>query len=534
MDANHAISRRALIASGACVAGMAAVGKCRADAPFFGGTGPRLPIFDVVPAMPERMPLRWRQRADAFDEFVLNPANRVLRKRPDGTHYFASALEGTGDGGLTTFAPILLGKILRGEMVDWLAPSIAAYFSDRYGIFLDGRRASSCEYWYLMNVNALAAGVVRSHWPKDPRWTARVRRSADRLISLAHQIQYDFSDQGYRFDASKPWTKQDIYRQPDAIGGYAYLQLLAYEMFGDAKYLAEAKEGLRRYLGFAQNPWYEVPSGAMACLAAARLSPADRGIDVAKALGFVLDPGGRPLQTGRWGKDEVGGLMAGFCTEPAGEAYSMESLVTAGYLLPVLRYRPELASVIGRYLLNASANMRLFYSDCIAAENQSRPELTSAVPYERLTSMWGAKSPYASGDYGSHRSIYGGAYALWWGELVKPTSNPRILRMSVAASDFLERKAFPTYLYYNPFAVAKSVNVSPMPEGTRLYDLGAHMFLHPRLPGDSLLEIPAREAKVIVLIPPGARPKFRNRTLSCGDIVVDYAAPGDERGSIAS
>jgi hypothetical protein len=410
-------------------------------------------------------------------------------------------------------------------MVDWLAPSLAAYFSDRYGIFLDGRRASSCEYWYLMNVNALAAAVVRRHLEQDPRSTARVRASADRLISLAHQIGYDFSDQGYQFDTGEPWTKEDIYRQPDAIGGYAYLQLLAYEMFGEAKYLAEAKQALQRYLSFAQNPWYEVPSGAMACLAAARLSVREPGIDVGKALRFILDPGGRPLQTGRWGREEVDGLMAGFCTEPAGEAYSMESLVTAGYLLPVLRYRPELASVIGRYLLNASANMRLFYSDCIAAENQSRPDLTSAVPYERLTRAFNGKSPYASGDYGSHRSIYGGAYALWWGELVKPTNDPRILQMSVEQTDFLERKAFPTYLYYNPFPVARSVYVPPMAEGSRLYDLGAHAFLDRRRPGPLSLGIPAREARVVVLIPPGARPKFRNGTLFCGDVAVDYAPP---------
>jgi hypothetical protein len=521
MDANNAITRRTLVSSAACVAGVATIGRGRASAASFAGTRPNAPIFDALPAMPERMPLRWRERADAFDGFILNPANGVLRTRPDGSHYFASALEGTGDGGLTTFAPILLGKILRGEMVNWLAPSMAAYFSDQYGIFLDGRRASSCEYWYLMNVNALAAGVVRRHLAQDARWTARVQSSADRLISLAHQIDYNFSDQGYGFDVGKPWTKQDIYRQPDAIGGYAYLQLMAYEMFGEAKYLTEAKEGLQRYLGFAQNPWYEVPSGAMACLAAARLSATDSSIDVGKALGFVLNPGGRPLQTGRWGGNEVGGLMAGFCTEPAGEAYSMESLMTAGYLLPVLRYRPEFAGVVGRYLLNASANMRLFYSDCIAAENQSRPELTSAVPYERLSRTLAGKSPYASGDYGSHRSIYGGAYALWWGELVKPTTDPRILQMSVTQTDFLEQKTFPTYLYYNPFAVAKSVDVSPMPEGSRLYDLQAHAFLHTRGPGDLSLEIPAQDARVVVLIPPGARRKFRNGRLFCGDVAVD-------------
>ena len=510
--------------SGACVAGMAAIESARAAS--LARMGPITRILDALPAMPERPPLRWRERADAFDRFVMSPANRVLRKRTDGSHYFASALEGTGDGGLTTFAPILLGKILRGERVDWLAPSMSAYFSEEYGIFLDGQRASSCEYWYLMNVNALAAGIVRNHLAQDPLWTARVQSSADRLISLAHQINYNFCDQGYRFDARRAWTKLDIYRQPDAIGGYAYLQLLAYEMFGEAKYLAEAGEALRRYLSFARNPWYEVPSGAMACLAAARLSVSEPGIDVGKALGFVLDPGGRPLQTGRWGGKEVDGLMAGFCTEPAGEAYSMESLMTAGYLLPVLRYRPEFASAIGRYLLNASANMRLFYSDCIATENQSRPELTSAVPYERLNRVLNGRSPYASGDYGSHRSIYGGAYALWWGELMGPTRDPHILQMSIALTDFFERKTHPTYLYYNPFGVARSVDVPLVREGSQLYDLSAHAFLHTRGQGDLSLEIPARGSRVVVLIPPGARREFRKGTLFCGDVAVDYAVPG--------
>jgi len=523
MDRDGSITRRALICSAVCLAGIGSVARGRGT--LAAGTDPNARILDLLPAMPEKVPLRWRERADQFDRFVMSPANRVLQKRADGSHYFASALDGAGDGGLTTFAPILLGKILRGESVDWLTPSMATYFSDRHGIFLDGRRASSCEYWYLMNVNALAGGVVRRHLAQDPVWTARVQSSADRLISLAHQINYNFSDQGYRFDTSEPWTKEDIYRQPDAIGGYAYLQLLAFEMFGEAKYLGEAKEALRRYLSFPRNPWYEVPSGAMACLAAARLSVSEPGINVGKALGFVLEPGGRPLQTGRWGNDEVGGLMAGFCTEPAGEAYSMESLMTAGYLLPVLRYRPEFASVIGRYLLNASSNMRLFYSDCIAAENQSRPDLTSAVPYERLTRVFNGKSPYASGDYGSHRSIYGGAYALWWGELMKPTGDPFILEMSIAPTDFLERKTYPTYLYYNPFDLARSVQAPSTPEGAQLYDLSAHEFLHARGQSDVSLQIPAKGARVIVLIPPGAQRQLRNRTLFCGDVAVDYAVP---------
>ena len=290
------------------------------------------PISDHLPSRPTSKPLDWRTRANAFDQYVMDPKNKILQFRPDGTSYFASALEGTGDGGMTTFAPLVLGKILRHDPVDSLVASMAVYFNDEAGIFLDGANATLCEYWYLMNVNALADGIVRSKLSHDPVWTGRVRRSAGRLIELAHQISYNFNDQGYRFSTHVPFTNQDIYRQPDAIGGYAYLMLFAYEMFGAPEYLHEAKKGLRLYQSFAHNPWYEIPSGAMACLAAARLSVYTNGIDLHKILGFVLDPNGHPLQTGEWGGKEVNGLMAGFRTEPAGEAYSMEYQTTSDCL----------------------------------------------------------------------------------------------------------------------------------------------------------------------------------------------------------
>ena len=247
-----------------------------------------------LPAHPAERPLAWRQRGDAFDKYVMDPANKILQTRADGSRYFASALEGTGDGGMTTFGPLVLGKILRGDTVDSLVPSMAAYFSDEAGIFLDGTHADLCEYWYLMNVNALADGIVRLHLSHDRVWTGRVRKSADRLVELAHQINYNFNDQGYRFNTRVPFTNQDIYRQPDAIGGYAYLMLFAYEMFDDAKYLAEAKKGLNLYQSFAKNPWYEIPSGAMACLGAARLSVHDPQIDMHKIVSFALETDGHP------------------------------------------------------------------------------------------------------------------------------------------------------------------------------------------------------------------------------------------------
>lgn len=474
------------------------------------------------PELPASKPLNWRARGDAFNDYVMDPRNQVLRKRSDGTFYFASALEGTGDGGLTTLAPILLGKILRGDVVDSLIPSLSSYFSEKSEIFLDGVDAELCEYWYLMNVNALASGIVRTHLLHDAAWTGRVRKSADRLIELAHQISYNFNDQGYRFNTNAPFTNKDIYRQPDTIGGYGYLMLFAYEMFRDDRYLKEAKKALHLYQSFPQNPWYEIPSGAMAALAAARLSTQEKGIEMRRILGFVLDGGGHPLQMGKWGNMEVNGLMAGFRTEPPGQAYSMESLVVLPYLLPVLRYRPEYAKDIGQYLLNVAANMRLFYSDCIPRTNQSRPDLTSAVPYERLTKEVDGQSPFASGDYGSHRSIYGGAYALWWGELVRPTHEEDILRMDIGRTDFLCEKCFPSYLYYNPEPRTKYVEQILSSQESDIYDLTGHKFLKEKHKGSILLDIPERGARIVVVVPSGSARKWEDGTLTCDGIAVDY------------
>jgi hypothetical protein len=476
-----------------------------------------------MPNRPRNKPLDWRARADAFDSYVMDPHNKILRTRPDGTTHFASALEGTGDGGLTTFAPLLLGKLLRGNQVDALLPSMAAYFSDEADIFLDGTHADLCEYWYLMNVNALADAIVGLHYRHDPLWRSRIRRSADRLIALARQIKYDFNDQGYRFNESVPFTNKDIYRQPDTIGGYAYVMIFAHEFLGDSVYLDEARKAIGLYQSFRKNPWYEVPSGALASLAAARLSRTGADFDMEKILHFVLDPGGRPLQTGEWGGQEVNGLMAGFCTEPTGQAYSMESLMTLPYLLPVLRYRPEYATLIGRYLLNTAANMRLFYADCIPRENQSRPDLTSAVPYERLTRELDGRSPYVSGDYDSHRSIYGGAYALIWGELVKPTKDDFILQMDISRTDFLCEKSFPSYLYYNPWNQSKHVTLS-LPEGRfDIYDLARHAFIGRHRKGSFRLEVPPASPLVVVVVPSEAQQSKQKNVLLADGVPFDYA-----------
>ena len=449
-----------------------------------------------LPARPEEKPLDYYALADAFDAYLMNPAHGLNLRNKDGRQIFPSALEGEEDGGLTTYGPVAMGRELRGEGLEGLSTSLKGYFNEEYGLFLDGAGATLCEYWYLMNVTAMAYGLIQLRFAKDAEWLARVEKSAARLQAMAKQIKYDFNDQGYDFSKRATFTNQDIYRQPDAVGGYSYAMLLAWKLTGKEFCLAEAKTGIDRYLDFAANPWYEVPSGAMAVMAAARLEAMGYPTNTKKALGFVLDSNAGLMATGRWGGHEVNGLLAGFRTEPPGQVYSMESMVTLPYLLPAARFRPELAEEIARYALNAAANLRWFYPQYLPRENQSRPELPPMIPYERLSREEKGHSPYATGDFAGHRSIYGGAYVMWLDKMIQSQGDPWLLRWDLAKTNFLDRDLAPAFLYYNPGPGDKRVTVEIAPGPRRVHDL-SHDRLLPSHGGKVELTLAPGEARVI-------------------------------------
>ncbi len=449
-----------------------------------------------LPDRPEERPLDFHALADAFNAYVMDPVHGVNLRAKDGRQVFTASLEAVEEGGLTTYGSMALGKELRGEGLDGLAASLKGYFSETYGLFLDDAGRSLCEYWYLMNVTAMAYGLIRLRFSQDAEWLARVERSAARLKEMARQIRYDFNSQGYDFAKAATFTNQDIYRQPDAVGGYSYVMLLAWKLTGKDFCLAEAKTGIDRYLDFATNPWYEVPSGAMAVMAAARLEAMGYPANARKALGFVFDSKVGLMATGRWGGREVNGLLAGYRTEPAGQVYSMESMVALPYLLPAVRFRPELAGEVARYALNAAANLRWFYPEYLPHENQSRPDLPPMIPYERLSREEKGHSPYASGDFAGHRSIYGGAYVMWLGKMVQQQGDPWLLRWDLAKTNFLDRDLSPAFLYYNPWPVEKRISVVTAVGKGRVHDLTRNQMLEAH-EGKLELTLGSQEARVI-------------------------------------
>jgi hypothetical protein len=107
------------------------------------------------------------------------------------------------------------------------------------------------------------------------------------------------------------------------------------------------------------------------------------------------------------------------------------------------------------------ANLRWFYPDYLPRENQSRPDLPPMIPYERLSREEKGHSPYATGDFAGHRSIYGGAYVMWLDKMIQPQGDPWLLRWDLAKQTSGSRPLPPAFLYYNPWPKEKRVTVEP-------------------------------------------------------------------------
>jgi hypothetical protein len=80
-------------------------------------------------------------------------------------------------------------------------------------------------------------------------------------------------------------------------------------------------------------------------------------------------------------------------------------------------------------------------------------------------------SPYATGDFAGHRSIYGGAYVMWLDKMIQPQGDPWLLRWDLGKTDFMEPDLPPAFLYYNPWPEEKRVTVAMANKENRLYDL---------------------------------------------------------------
>lgn len=147
-----------------------------------------------------------------------------------------------------------------------IAPTLPLFYNSRAGTIRDYITDENPSRWdagwvvYLQTLllDAAAMGVTDA--------ANLVRDSLPRTIELAHKCNYEFPI------FYNPVTLDRFeWAIRDCAGSYAYLMLQAHELFGDPKYLDEARAALGHVAGHGMNLAYELHYTARTAAACARM-----------------------------------------------------------------------------------------------------------------------------------------------------------------------------------------------------------------------------------------------------------------------
>jgi len=355
---------------------------------------------------------------------------------------------------------------------------------------------------------------------------------------------YDYSY--FDYGQMKGMVNQIPFQQ-DAAGGHGYVLYAAYQKYHDARYLAHAKSAIAALDGQKESRFYEILL-PMGIYTAARLN-AEQGTkyDVRKMMNWVFEgcksPKGRNgwgVIVGKWGDYDVSGLQ-GSIVDGGGYAFLMNSMKMAWPLVPMVKYEPQFARAIGKWMLNNVNAARLFFPNEIPVGNQWLPEMKdythALVAYEGLRfedcynkpelkdvhpvalgdgPNWNPKNPKES-----MFSLYSTSPVGIMGALVDTTDVKMILRLNCNKTDFYANTTYPEYLFYNPYKVSKNITYHPSGR-VDVFDIISKKYMAKEITTDTQIEIPADQACILVELPAGVMIVNKNNKLEANGIIISY------------
>ena len=189
---------------------------------------------------------------------------------------------------------------------------------------------------------------------------------------------------------------------------------------------------------------------------------------------------------------------------------------------------------VGKFLLNSANANRLFYSKYLPIENQDCAEWSrkydpnSYIAYEAVRQYKDGKSPFATGDavpYGwaeTNLSLYSSASVGYLGGIMEKTNVEAILKFDLLKTDFFHEKGYPSYLFYNPYAVSKKVEICLGSISCDVYDAISNKFIAKSVKGKFKFSMPADEAMILVLAPTEGKITYEGKKTLVNGVVIDY------------
>ena len=208
-----------------------------------------------------------------------------------------------------------------------------------------------------------------------------------------------------------------------------------------------------------------------------------------------------------------------------GFAFLMNSIDVAWPFVPLVKYQPQYARSIGKWMLNNVNSCRLFFPDQIPDSHQCLPGrqdyTNSVIAYEGLRyqddrympeehaglhpialgdgPLWNEKNPPES-----MFSVYSTSAVGILGAIVRTTDVEGILRLDCNATDFYASKPWPVYLMYNPHAQACEVTYEPASDcRCDLLDVVSGKYLATGVKGACKITVDADSAALVAELPAG-------------------------------
>jgi hypothetical protein len=527
-----------------------------------------IPRIEQMPAIPSPYQMRdWKEVTLAYDSLVLNTSltgeylpltslyGNTVNYPAHGSFYIHTVVGTTAPHSTEAInaLPAVVGASLAGvdknnqNGNNWVL-MCEEWFnrSGNLNVYANGPTSNIIDDWWYETMPNVFFYQLYSLYPGTGSFDEQFMSVADQWLKAVRTMGGsatpwhvpDMNHRGWNLLTMTP-TELQSFPEPEAGGAIAWLLYNAYAKTGNVKYREGAEWAMEFLDAYPTNPSYELQLPYGTYLAARMNAEIGTTYDVEKMLNWCFSDGVNTIRSwgvmaGTWGGYDCSGLVGEITDRQY--AFSMNTFEQIGALVPLVRYDPRFARAIGKWVLNAANASRLFYPAFLPDANQDTSsrwshahDPGSTIAHEAmLKSAPLGPSPYATGDaiaggWGATTlTLYSSSHVGILGAIIDTTDVPMILKLNLLKTDYFHEPAYPSFLFYNPYATAKSVTMDVGPGSSDLYDAVSKTFLQTGVSGQTSLSIPADGAVLVVVVPAGGSPVYALDVMSVNGVVVDF------------
>lgn len=510
-------------------------------------------LFYNFDAKGQLLPLIWWDNSQVnypFKTFGL--PSYVDKMRHGGNHYESLPTIGS------LISASLLGIDKSNENGEDYVTMTRQFFNKKNGnnLILNGldRKRVGESFWYEI-WPAMAYSMLVDLYPQKTEMQEPMKITVDNWYRVIQDLsdgrKYpDFNYTAFDFENRKGY-KNNIWREPDAAAGLAWLQYISWVKYQDKKYL-EASQQCMEFLQERpkqEGTYYEIMMPYGAYLAVRMNAELGTKYDELKMINWCFDGDnsdrdGWGVMSERWNGYDVHGLVGQKKDEQY--AFAMNTYSQAAALVPIVKYNPAYAHSIGKWMLNLTNASRLFYGDEHPRNRQTsaiwqgdphhvisyeglRKDLNNGNYFEPLQGILSDQGPYAIGDQVKTMSsttdicLYGSAWIGMLASIVNTTDVEGVLELDCNATDFYSKRTFPTYLLFNPYSEQKEVGLTAdFKDSTDIYDLVSKSYVQKGCVGKIKIPIAPDSAVVLVYLPAKAKVVKKNNKLIVDGEIIDF------------